>query len=364
VRRLVALMLVFAFPSAGVAASAPAVALKAWIVIDARDGQLFASYHAHEQLPIASLTKLMTIYLALRQHAQSRSFTVPVAATLIGQSSIHLRAGETVSGATLLEAMLVPSANDAAETMAVGLAGSEQAFVAEMNRAARRLGMRDTAYQTPYGLDTPGQYSTAADELVVARLVWRSPIVRDFARERSMTFHGATFRAVNTLLGHPGVDGLKTGHTGGAGWCLVATGLENNHRLFVVGLGGATETIRNESIAALLDWGFQQFRGVTVLRRGQLLGRLPVPFSTTTIAVVAGRAITVMLRPRDHVRLVERLPSYLTPPLRGGTAIGGVVAFVNRTPVAAAPVVVAASISSASIADRLRWAWRGIDPFR
>jgi len=345
------------------AAAPPEVGLAAYIVADGRDGRVLARHDADAPRAIASITKLMTAYLALQAGALSKTYIVPVAATRIGESTAGLRAGHRVTGRDLLEGLLVPSANDAAETLAIGIDGSESAFVDRMNRAARRLGMRNTVYTAPYGLDAPGQHSTAADQLILARLLMRDGRVRAIAKLRSAVVDGLRLRASNTLLGnYAGLDGVKTGHTGQAGWCLAASAKRGARRIFVVGLGAANEASRNSEIAKLLDWGFAQLHPVTAVRAGAPAGTVPLPYGGTVDARVA-TTLRLTLRPGERLRLRYRVASVHLP-LAEGAPVGQVDVLVGSRVAVSSPLVASRAVAAPGLFGRLGWfAGHLFDPF-
>jgi serine-type D-Ala-D-Ala carboxypeptidase (penicillin-binding protein 5/6) len=358
VRRLLVLIALLALPAAGQAAPPPEVAFEAYIVADGRDGRVLAELNADAPRSIASLTKMMTAYLSLERGVPGRSFRVPAAATLIGESSAGLRAGERFAGSELLRALMVPSANDAATTLAIALAGSERAFATEMNRAAGELGMRDTTYRTPHGLDADGQHSTAADQLILARKLMTDARLRRIVRLRAIRIRGRELPASNTLLQtYAGMDGVKTGHTSQAGWCLAASATRGGRRLFVIGLGAPDGPSRDEGIARLLDWGFAGIRRVTVVADGARAGSVPRPSGGTVDALVDG-AVRITLRPGERVRVRYSLPGEAPAPLARGARIGRVEVLVDDRVVDEAPLVAAAAVASAGFGDRLS-AWLG-----
>jgi D-alanyl-D-alanine carboxypeptidase len=348
----IALLLVGAHPAR--AASPPDVALASYVIADGRDGKVLAQRNADAPRAIASITKMMTAYLALQAGALTRTYTVPAAATTIGESTAGLHAGHRVTGRDLLEGLLVPSANDAAETLAIGIDGSEAAFVRRMNRTARQLGMRDTVYKAPYGLDAAGQHSTAADQLILARLLMRDGRVRSIARLRSAVIDGLRLNASNTLLGtYAGLDGVKTGHTGDAGWCLAASAKRGSHRIFVVGLGAADEASRNREISRLLDWGFAQLHVATAVRSGAAGGRVPLPYGGAVDARVA-KTLRLTLRPGERMRLRYRLAKVQLP-VAQGQQVGQVDVLVGSRVAASSPLVAAKAVAAPSLFDRVSW---------
>jgi serine-type D-Ala-D-Ala carboxypeptidase (penicillin-binding protein 5/6) len=360
-RPLAVLALLLGFPaSAAAALPPPTVPVAAFVVADGADGRILASQAGNEERPIASITKLMTAYLALRAGAYDRTFRVPVAATGIGESTAGLHAGERVAGRRLLELILIPSANDAAETLAVGVAGSEAAFVARMNQTAHRLGLLHTVYRSPYGLDRPGAHSTAADQLVLARLLMRDGRVRAIVHKRFADIDDKRLPASNTLLGvYPGLDGVKTGHTLGAGWCLAATAHRNGERIYVVALGAVDEPSRNGAVATLLDWGFRQIHPVTVVHAGDAAGSVPTS-DGGTVPVVASGTVGVVLRPGERIAVRYELPSVLRLPVGAGATEGRLTVLRDGVPVGATQLVTAQPFAVPSVIDRVETVFRSL----
>ncbi len=359
---IIALLLGGAVPAAR-AAAPPDVTFPSYVIADGRDGRILAERKSDAPRAIASITKMMTAYLALRAGALEKTYTVPVAATTVGESTAGLRAGRRVSGRDLLEGLMVPSANDAAETLAIGIDGSEAAFVRRMNRTARQLGMTDTVYRAPYGLDADGQHSTAADQLILAQQLMTMAGLRSIVRLRSAVIDGLRLAAANTMLGvYAGADGVKTGHTNDAGWCLAATARRGGRRIYVVGLGAPDQTTRDRDIARLLDWGFSQLHTAVAVRAGAVGGRLAMPYGGTVDARVE-KTLRLTIRPGEQVRLRYRLAS-ATPPLRQGQAIGQVEVLVGDTVAATTSLVAANDVAAPGIIDRLSFmAGHVLDPF-
>ena len=199
---------------------------RAYVVEDGETGQVLAQYHQRTRVPIASLTKLMTVLLTVEHTKPSDVVTVASSAAAVGESSIELRAGDRLTVRELLEGALIQSANDAADALAYYVGkGNEARFVAMMNARARQLGLTDTHYARPDGLDAPGHVSSARDVTTLARLLMRKPIVRSIVRRQTATIAGGrVLHTWNDLLGtFPGVFGVKTGHTTAAGWNEVAS---------------------------------------------------------------------------------------------------------------------------------------------
>lgn len=322
------------------AAPPPVPKAAAWIVEAPGHGGLLAQHAADSRREIASLTKLMTAHLVLRYTPLGFVAVTGPDAVAVGESSVPLALGETQTVRSLLAALIVHSANDAAIVLAHATMDQPAAqaaairaaralhrplprdpvarFVLLMNAEARALGLRDTVYRTPHGLDEPGAHSSAHDVLTLARLDMTSPVFRGLARRRSVTIPGhAMLPTSNTLLAtYAGLDGVKTGHTDEAGWNLAASAERDGVRLYAVVLGAPNEAVRDDDVARLLDWGFDRFGRATLLRAGQVFGR------SGALSVVAARGISARLDPGEQVRERVVLPRRLNSPVRAGQQVG------------------------------------------
>ena len=237
----------------------PPITAAAYVVVDGDTGEPLASYNADQPRPVASLVKLMTARLVLDAGPLDHTATVPPLQIAGDESQAGLEPGDHVSRRKLLQAMLVASANDAARTLAVDVAGNEHSFVRMMNAEAAAAGLDATRYANPTGLDHPAQRSSAADVAHLARDLMRDRVFRQIVAAESTTLNGSALPATNDLLGtYQGADGIKTGHTGEAGWCLAASATRDGRSIMVVVLGAPTEQARDAAARTLLDYGFQQ----------------------------------------------------------------------------------------------------------
>jgi D-alanyl-D-alanine carboxypeptidase (penicillin-binding protein 5/6) len=235
----------------------PPVAAAAYVVVDGATGEPLASYNADQPRPVASLAKLMTARLVLDAGPLERTATVPPLHIAADESQAGLEPGDRVSRDELLRAMLVASANDAARTLAVDVAGDESRFVDMMNAEAAAAGLDATRYANPTGLDDPAQHSSAADVADLAHDLMQDPAFRRIVAAEGTTIDGSRLSATNDLLGaYPGADGIKTGHTDQAGWCLAASATRDGRSIVVAVLGAPTERARDQAARALLDYGF------------------------------------------------------------------------------------------------------------
>ncbi|MCW2964812.1 MAG: D-alanyl-D-alanine carboxypeptidase, partial [Actinomycetia bacterium] len=209
--RFAVLIAALAFASPATAAPPP-VHASAYIIQDARTGEVLASSHAHAHLAIASLTKMMTVLLALEHHKLTDVVTVDKRASIVGESTIHLRPGEKLTVRDLIEGALIQSANDAAAALALSIAPDLPSFARLMNAKAAALGLHDTHFVRPDGLDVPDHYSSAADMTKLARILMRTRFVRDTVDEETATIAGGrTLYTWDDLLSiFPRTIGVKT----------------------------------------------------------------------------------------------------------------------------------------------------------
>jgi D-alanyl-D-alanine carboxypeptidase (penicillin-binding protein 5/6) len=284
-RVFVPLLLLLARPALAQPALAPlpAIDAKAWLLLDLQSRQVIASHAADQRLEPASLTKLMAAYVAFDALKQQRlrleqQLTVSVKAWRMPGARMFLEPNTSVTVDELLRGMIVVSGNDATIALAEGVAGSEEAFVRDMNQRAERLGLAGTRFANATGLPDPQHYSTAAD---LGRLA--EAVVRDFPEFvplfalRSYTYNGITQPSRNRLLGRdPRVDGMKTGHTENAGYCMVATARSEQRHLVAVVAGAASESARAIQAQKLLNHGFQHYQTVRVYAAGAAVAELPV----------------------------------------------------------------------------------------
>jgi D-alanyl-D-alanine carboxypeptidase (penicillin-binding protein 5/6) len=307
-------------------------------------------------VPIASITKLMTILVTLEHADLDEVVSVRSDAAQVGESTIDLRAGERITVRDLVEAALIQSANDAADALAdyVGH-GSSARFVAMMNAKARELGLTRTRFTRPDGLDALGHLSTARDVTKLAEAAMRLRAVRSIVRRRTETIAGGrVLHTWNDLLGlFPGLVGVKTGHTAGAGWCEVGAVRRYGLTLYVTVLGSPTRSQRNADLAALLRWGLSRYRPVWLVQPGRVYLRAEVGFGRASVPLVAAKGV---VRPTRIDRpLVERVvaPSALELPVRRGARVGEVRVYSGRRLQARVALVTGRAVSRPGVDGRV-----------
>ncbi len=330
---------------------------RAYIVENGVTGEVLARSHDRERLPIASITKLMTVLVALQHARLDDVVTVSRRAAAVGESSIYLQKGEQLTVGDLVEAALIQSANDAAVALAEYVGGSQSAFVEMMNAEARRLKLRDTHFANPDGLDAFGHYSSARDVTRLARIAMRNPEIRSVvARSTATIAGGRTLSTWNDLLGRfPGVFGVKTGHTAAAGWSEVAAARDHGVTVYATLLGAPTREGRNADLEELLAWGISRYRTVGVVSPERVYATAAVPYGRARLSLVAGGRVTRLVRV-DRT-LLERVvaPTAVSLPVRKGQPLGEVRVYAGRKLIARRPLLASRSIGRPGVVGRTEW---------
>jgi D-alanyl-D-alanine carboxypeptidase (penicillin-binding protein 5/6) len=334
-------------------ARTPSIGAPAAIVIDAATGERLYARAPDARRAIASTTKLMTAWITLARTRPNQFFTAPPYPGGAGESTIGLRAGERMSVRDLLRAVMLPSANDAAYDLAVNLGGNKSRFVRRMNAEARTLGLADTHYSTPVGLDDPGNYSTAADLARLAALLMRNPafaaiVDRPSARLRSGSHPRTVVNRNDLVRRYPFVDGVKTGHTNGAGYVLVGAAHGNGARVVSVVLGTPSIAARDAESLALLRFGVGQFHVVHPVVRGSTYASAKVRyFSDRTVRMMAAGDVTLSARRGRPVSTRVTAPRELQGPLPAGARVGQVQVVYRGRVVRTVPLVLMTPVAGA-----------------
>jgi serine-type D-Ala-D-Ala carboxypeptidase (penicillin-binding protein 5/6) len=337
-------------------AAAPHVGGRAYLVVSAR-GDTLLQYRADKRVPMASITKLMTVLVTLEHAKLDDVVTIRRQAAEVGESSIELRAGERLTVRELIEGALIQSANDAAVALAqyVGR-GSVPAFVGLMNAKARALGLTRTHFANPDGLDAPGHYSTARDLTRLAEIAMHNTFIRSVVRQRTAQIPGRALHTWNDLLGtFPGVIGVKTGHTNGAGWSEVAAAQGIGVTIYATLLGEPGRSVRNEDLTRLLAYGLAQYRLVPVVSADRVYATAAVPWGKRPLALVAARPIDRVVRMGRMLQERVVTPEVVSLPVHAGQPLGEVRVFDGAKLVAAAPLVANRSIGKPGTLGRVGW---------
>jgi serine-type D-Ala-D-Ala carboxypeptidase (penicillin-binding protein 5/6) len=343
----------------GKRAGPPKLDARSWILIDPRDEAVLASGNPDQRLPIASATKLMTARLVLERLSPKKSLRAPPYRALAAESLLGLRAGERMTVRDLLYALLLPSANDAAETLARGVAGSIPRFVKRMNQEAAALGLQDTSYANPVGLDSPQNYSSAADLAALATRLLRVPLFARIVDTQEKVLqsgdHKRTITSRNTLLGEdPSVDGVKTGHTRKAGYVLVASAKRDGTRLISAVLGAKSEAARDSESEQLLDYGFSLYTPSRPVKKGREYAEPKLDYRDEHLSLVAKNQVEVSARTGQPVATRVKAPAEVSGAVEQGEKLGSVVVTVDGEPAGTTPLVAASSVQAASLFDKVR----------
>ena len=349
----------------GRAAERPAVRAPAAIVVDARSGDVLFAKEPEAERSIASATKLMTALLTLERADPSDVFRAADYRAGPIESKIGLRPGERMRVRDLLVALLLESANDAAATLAEGVAGSRSEFVEAMNRRAAELGLDETSYANPIGFDDPDNHSSARDLAALSRVLLRDErfanivdlpraTLRSGARERTIANRN------RLVASHPFVDGVKSGHTAAAGYVLIGSASRAGARVISVVLGEPSEAARDADTLALLSWGLDQFRRVRAVVRGRTVARAAVKHrGDERVGLRPATDVTVTVRRGERPQTRVRAPRELEGPLPAGRRVGSVQVLVRGRVVRTAPLLTAAAVPEAGLLRRLAGATGG-----
>jgi D-alanyl-D-alanine carboxypeptidase (penicillin-binding protein 5/6) len=344
------------WPALAGAQSPPQLEVSAAALYAPQTGQMLFGLEDQRELAIASTTKLMTALITLQHvHHLGTVFTQNDWYPAAEDSQLGLDPGDRMSVHDLLLAMMLPSADDAAEDLADNVGrGSVARFVAMMNAEAALLGLRHTHYSTPIGLDTPGNYSTASDlvRLAAYDLSHSAYFARIVALPGAVLHTGPVGYVANRndLVGRvPWIDGVKTGHTGDAGYVLVASGERNGMKLISAVLGTSSEQARDANTLALLGYGFEDFSLRTVVRAGEVLARPRVNERPGARAQLVAASTYARVLPRDApVRVEVRAARHVTGPLPARAVLGTATVIDGTRTIAQLPLVLARALPKVS----------------
>lgn len=318
----------------------PSVSAKSAVLIDASDGRVIFEKNARVRMPMASTTKIMTALLALEKGDPDEVVAVPAEAVGVEGSSIYLRGGERLTLGELLYAVMLASANDAATAVAVHIGGSVDGFADMMNERAAELGLSDTHFMNPHGLDAEGHYTSAYD---LARLAAKALENEAFLRVVSTVrckISGSEAGSVRWLLNHnrllrtyPGSIGVKTGFTKKCGRCLVSAAERGGLRLVCVTLSAPDDW---NDHARLLDYGFEFYRAYTFGRAGETFWSPPVVSDEAgqVDCVLEGDLSATILRYGGEIEKVVEAPRFLWKLPKDGETLGRVIFYRNGKKIA------------------------------
>ena len=388
---ILGLILIAPAPAAGQAtdeadsaaqARGPQLDAASWVLIDTRSGETLAGHDTQRRRPIASATKMMTAWLAMRELSPSEVVPAAEYAPGPGESLMGLSSGEPVSVRDLLYGLILSSGNDAAVTLAEATAGSLPRFVRWMNREARRMGLGQTSFANPIGLDQKGNYSSAADLAELGRRLLTLPRFRRIAAAREATLRSLAsdlnaaivgklrearslvpprrIETRNTLLFELSwANGIKTGHTSKAGYVLVGSGRRDRTELIAAVLGTASIAARDQETQELLEYGMSLYRTEMPLRKNHALARPEIRFEDERLPLRPQRNLRIGVRADQHLEVKITAPEEVEGPIRRGQRLGRAKVSLDGRPIATVALLAGRPVAEASILDRLMQSpWR------
>ena len=343
--------------------SPPQVAGSSWVLMDPLSGRIIMEHNSHERLPPASLTKMMTAYIVERELDEGRiamtdMVPISVKAWRTGGSRTFVQEGTQVSVENLLKGVIIQSGNDASVALAEFVAGSEDAFVDIMNQQARQLGMNNTNFENSTGLPHPNQYSTAYDLALLAKA-----IIEDYPENyplyavKSFTYNNIRQPNRNSLLWRDeSVDGLKTGHTEEAGYCLVASAKRDNTRLIAVVMGASSAEVRAREVQKMLNYGFRYYETERLFRAGQELVDAKVwggKSDQISVGLAEDVFVTIPRGARDKLESTVDLDSVIKAPIKVGDELGRIQVMLDGEVLVDEPALALTDVQQGSVFKRL-----------
>ncbi|MBQ8254257.1 MAG: D-alanyl-D-alanine carboxypeptidase [Clostridia bacterium] len=338
---------------------------KSVILMEASTGEILYEHNADQRLPPASVTKIMTILLTVEELDKgtlSLSDTIQVSerASKMGGSQVYLKAGEMMSVEDLLKSVIVASANDASTALAEHIAGSVEEFVRKMNERASQLGMTNTVFENPTGLDdsVKDHLTTARDIALMSAELLKHPIIFNYTTIWMDTIRDGAFGLTNTnrlIRFYKGATGLKTGSTSKAGFCISATAERDGMHLIAVVMGSPNRDSRNETAKALLDYGFSAFRYYKYEQSE--IGNIDVLYGVKSKLPLIGEGFGKVL-PKDifaaGVTAETVLPKSVKAPIKAGDKVGEIIFKANGEEIGKVPIRAAETVEKISFSQVLK----------
>ena len=341
----------------------PRLRAESYILIEASSGRTLAEFNADERNDPASLTKIMTVYVAanaLKKGAidLEQKTTVSEKAWKMEGSRMFIEVGKTVSVDELLDGIIIQSGNDASVALAEFIAGGEDVFAAEMTQTAQKLGMRGSSFSNSTGLPDENTFVTARDLGILSRaLIQEHGEIYQRFKQREFTYNEIRQFNRNRLLARdPAVDGIKTGHTEAAGYCLVSSADKNGMRLIAVVMGTESDEARTEESQKLLNFGFRYFENKVLYRAGDNIATVKAwkgDRDMLPLTVTNDLEITIPRGRFDEIEASAKLPNAVTAPLSKGSKIGDMVLTLDEVEIASVPLLAKQDLVESSIFGRL-----------
>jgi serine-type D-Ala-D-Ala carboxypeptidase (penicillin-binding protein 5/6) len=329
--------------------SPPAINASAYVLMDANSGKILASKNMDQKLPPASLTKMMTMYVVSQQLANGNikiddNVRISKVAWKMGGSKMFVKVGNQVPVKDLIQGIVVDSGNDACVAMSEYVAGSQDSFTEMMNTQAKNLKMNDTNFTDCTGLSHPNHYSSAHDLALLAQAIINNyPEDYKWYSQKWFTYSGIKQPNRNRLLWRfPGTDGLKTGHTDKAGFCLVASAKKDNLRLISIVLGAPSDEARAQDSIKLLTYGFRFFQSKLLYKANETISKQRVwagQNKTVPVGVVSDFYATVPFGQFQNIKTAVKANENLTAPIKKGQEVGQIIVTLQGKQIAQTPLL-------------------------
>lgn len=369
-KQLVQLVVGMSISMSAVMASAaiqpPEMENTAYVLMDYNTGEILAQKNANQALPPASLTKMMTSYIIeqrlasgdLKEEEQVLMSKNAWCRGSSSQSCMYVPVNKTASVIDMLRGIIIQSGNDASKAMAEHIAGSEDSFAILMNEQAQKLGMENTHFVNSTGMPDEGHEASALDLAKLARaIVKNSGDYYGIYAEKEFTYNGITQGNRNALLAtDPTVDGLKTGHTDAAGYCLAASSNRDGMRLISVIMGTESQQARADQSRELLNWGFGHFTTVTKAPAGQFVSKIPVWFGEAEeVELTTGDNLQILTSKtqKNKITTVVDIPESLEAPIKKGQEVGKLMAVIDGKAVASVPIIATNDVEQSGFMSRM-----------
>lgn len=334
---------------------------KSAVLIDENSGKVLYDNNSHAKLPPASITKVMSLILFMEALDSGKikttdKVTISENASDMGGSQVYLATGEEMTVDDLLKAICIASGNDATVAMAEYVAGSEESFVDMMNEKAKAMGLKDTHFSNSTGLPAENHYTSAYDIAMMSRdLIYNHPKILHWTSIYLDKLRNGTFDLANTnklVRLYKGADGLKTGSTDEAGFCLSATAERNNLRLISVVLGAPDSKTRFSEATKLLDYGFASYENYKVASKGQIIKNVSVEKGlTNSVKAVSSQDLSILLKKGEKNKITYKinLPKAVKAPVKSGQNIGNITVYKDGVNVGKVSLVSDGTIKKAGV---------------